>query len=378
MIRSASEFQEAYDQAKDVGINSLIDHHYDRLGLDGLDAEWLRETYEDAGIIDSDDDYMFLIPRQQPTATAEQISMAEVGRLLGEQLQEEGEIENFSVVGSPLNDKMYGRNAEKRGYAMPVVATKDGLKQAQIADIQDGFSIGYHEINYRNGTEEVVDEYLGADPEVDTLRGLHESIENPIVQSRGDFTEVQRSMIEEMIAHGEHPEVLGVEDTDGKIVGVKYDSEKELYTPFDEERDITLTEAEASQHGILPPEDNYEALLFPSALHSDIGYMLRGLNNDKFRTEQTDQLERQVQKEGISPFPFIDVSSGNGYAERVPEEAMEDLKNTDFGSSSSLKDSGMVVNVLPSEPKRRQIQDADLGQESFEDVTNQVLDITFG
>ncbi|MFB6115146.1 MAG: hypothetical protein ABEK04_02555, partial [Candidatus Nanohalobium sp.] len=116
-------------------------------------------------------------------------------------------------------------------------------------------------------------------------------------------------MIDQMIAHGQEPEVLGYEDADGKIVGMKYDPETDTYESLDDRRDISLSMEQASQEGILPPEVNYETLVFPSAVHQDIGYMLRGLDNGKFRTENTDELERQAHQEGLESFPFIDVSS---------------------------------------------------------------------
>lgn len=375
MIGTAPEFEQVYEQSKREDVEALIDEHYDRLGLEGVDAEWVREAYEDAGVINSEDDYTFFIPRQQPASTVEQISMTQVAQMLGDQLQEQGEIDSYSVVGAPLTDKMYGRNAEKRGYAMPAVATEGGLTGAQVADIQDGYSVGSHETNYRGDAREVVDQVLGADPEASDLRELHDSLEDPIVQTRGDFSEIQRSMIEEMIAHGEEPEILGVEDSDGKIVGVKYDADTETYESLDDRRDITLTMDEAAEQGILRPEVSYETLIFPSAVHTDIGYMLRGLDNGKFRTENTDVLEEQVQDEGLAEFPFIDVSSEAGYDQEVSRGRMDELNGTKFGSSSSLKDSGMVLNVYPSNRKRQEIQAREFEQDSFEDITKQILNM---
>lgn len=376
MIETGPEFQTLYEQSKTEDVEGLIDRHYDRLGLQGVDADWIREAYEDAGVMESGDDYTFVIPRQQPASTVEQISMAQVAEMLGGQLQEKGEIDSYGIAGAPLTDKMYGRNAEKRGYTMPVVASEGGLEPAQVADIQDGYSLGSHRINYRGDAREVVEEVLGADPGASDLREFHDSLGTPLVETQGDFTQVQRSMIDEMIAHGEEPEVLGVEDSDGKIVGVKYDAGTGTYESLDDRRDITLTMEEASEQGILRPEVNYETLVFPSAVHTDIGYMLRGLDNGKFRTENTDVLEEQVQKEGLVQFPFIDVSSEEGYDEEVSQETLDELNGTKFGSSSSLKDSGMVLNLYPSHRKRQQIRDREFEEESFEDVTEQILNMT--
>jgi hypothetical protein len=376
MIETAPEFKQVYEQSKREDLKALIDEHYDRLGLEGVDAEWVREAYEDAGVIDPEDDYTFFIPRQQPASTVEQISMTQVAQMLGDRLQEQGEIDSYSVAGAPLTDKMYGRNAEKRGYAMPVVATGEGLEPAQVADIQDGYSVGSHKTKYRGDAREVVEEVLEADPEASDLRELHDSLEDPIVQTRGDFTEIQRSMIEEMIAHGEEPEILGVEDSDSKIVGIKYDAEIGTYESLDDRRDITLTTEEAAEQGIMRPEVNYETLIFPSAVHTDIGYMLRGLENGKFRTENTDLLEEQVQEEGLAQFPFIDVSSEDGYDEEVSDEALDELNGTKFGSSSSLKCSGMLLNVYPSHRKRQEIRDREFQDDSFHDVTEQILNMT--
>ncbi|AOV94647.1 hypothetical protein AQV86_01840 [Nanohaloarchaea archaeon SG9] len=376
MIGTAPEFEQLYEQSKTGDIEGLIDQHYDSLGLEDIDAQWIREAYEDAGVIDSEDDYTFLIPRQQPASTVEQISMAQVAEMLGDQLQEDGEIGEYSVVGAPLSDKMYGRNAEKRGYAMPVVATDEGLRQAQIADIRDGYSIGSHRINCGEGSQQVVDEELGGDPEASDLREMHDSLENPIVETRGDFTDIQRSMIEEMIDHGQEPEILGFEDSDGKIVGLKYDAETGRYESLDDRRDISLSMDEASKQGILTPETNYEALIFPSALHEEIGYMLRGLENGKFRTENTDELERQAELEGLDTFPFIDVSSRKGYDQAVPREVMKELKDTKFGRSSSLKNSGIAVNIYPSQRKRQEIKASNVEADRFQDVTEQILNMT--
>lgn len=376
MIRTASEFEQVYKQSKQEDVDDLIDQHYDNIGLEGLDAQWLREAYEDAGIIGSEEDYTFLIPRQQPTSTVEQISMEEVATMLGDALEEQGEIGSYSVVGSPLTDKMYGRNSEKRGYAMPVVSTEEGLWSTQVTDIQDGYSIGSHEINMRDNSDQIVEEMLGADSETSNLRDLHDSLETPLVQTRGDFTEIQRDMIEQRIAHGEEPEVLGYEDADGKIVGIKYDPETETYESLDDRRDITLSMEEASQEGILPPEANYESLVFPSALHQDIGYMLRGLDNGKFRTENTDELERQTHQQGLESFPFIDVASEDEYHVRVPSEVIDELKDTNFGGSSSLKKNGMVLNLYPSKQKRDEIRVENLESEKFEDITEQIINIT--
>lgn len=375
MIRKASEFEQVYEQSKQEDVEALIDQHYDNIGLEGLDAEWLREAYEDAGIIDSEEDYTFLIPRQQPTSTVEQISMEEVATMLGDGLEEQGEIGSYSVVGVPLTDKMYGRNSEKRGYAMPVVSTEEGLWSTQVTDIQDGYSVGSHEINMRDNSDQIIEEMLGADSEASNLRDLHDSLETPLVQTRGDFTEIQRDMIEQMIAHGQEPEVLGYEDGDGKIVGVKYDPETETYESLDERRDITLSMNEASQEGILPPEVNYESLVFPSALHQDIGYMLRGLDNGKFRTENTDELERKAHQQGLESFPFIDVSSEDDYHARVPSEVIDELNDTNFGGSSSLKKNGMLLNLYPSKQKRDEIRRENLESEQFEDITEQIINI---
>lgn len=376
MIRTASEFEQVYEQSKQEDVEALIDQHYDNIGLEGVDAEWLREAYEDAGVIDSEDDYTFVIPRQQPASTVEQISMQEVATMLGDNLQEQGEIDSYSVVGAPLTDKMYGRNSEKRGYAMPVVSTEEGLWSTQVADIQDGYSVGSHEVNLRDNSDQIVEEMLGADPEASNLRELHDSLETPLVQTRGDFTEIQRSMIEQMIAHGQEPEVLGYEDADGKVVGMKYNPETETYESLDDRRDITLSREEASKEGILPPEVNYETIIFPSAVHQDVGYMLRGLDNGKFRTENTDELERQAHQEGLESFPFIDVSSGDDYHARVSGDVMEEINETRFGDSSSLKENGMVLNLYPSQQKREEIQSEEPRSESFEDVTEQILNMT--
>lgn len=376
MIRTASEFQQVYEQSKNEDLDALIDQHYDRLGLEGLDADWIREAYEEAGVIDSEDDYTFLIPRQQPASTVEQISMTQIAELLGDQLGEHQDFDSYSVVGAPLTDKMYGRNAEKRGYAMPVVASDEGLHGTQVADIQDGYSIGAHETNYRGDARELIEEVLGADSQVSDLRELHDSLEAPIVETRGDFTEIQRNMIEKMIAHGQEPEVLGAKDTDGKIVGVKYNAETERYESLDERRDISLSKSEASEHGILPPEVNYETIIFPSAVHNDIGYMLRGLDNGKFRTEHTDTLEQQVQNEGLEHFPFIDVSSDEGYEQLASDEDLDELNSTRFGNSSSLKESGMVLNLYPSQRKREKILSEDLEAKEFQDITEKILNIT--
>lgn len=376
MIRTASEFEQVYEQSKQEDVEGLIDQHYDSLGLEDVDAEWLRDAYEDAGVIDSGDDYTFVIPRQQPTSTVEQISMQEVATMLGDELQEQGEIDSYSVVGAPLTDKMYGRNSEKRGYAMPVISTEDGMWETQVADIQDGYSVGSHEVNLRDNSERIVEEFLGADSESSNLRELHDSLDTPLVQTKGGFTEIQRSMIEQMIAHGEEPEVLGYEDVDGKVVGVKYDSETGTYESLDDRRDITLSMEDASQEGILPPEVNYESLIFPSAAHGEIGYMLRGLDNGKFRTGNTDELERQAHQEGLESFPFIDVSSEDDYHARVPREVIDELNETRFGSSSSLKKNGMVLNVYPSQDKREQIRSEEFDMDRFENVTEQILNMT--
>lgn len=376
MIRTASEFEEVYEQSKQEDVEGLIDRHYDNMGLEGLDADWLRETYEDAGVMHWEDDYTFVIPRQQPASTVEQISMEAVATMLGDELQRQGEIDSYSVVGTPLTDKMYGRNSEKRGYAMPVVSSEEGFWSTQVTDIQDGFSLGSHQLNLRDNSDQIVEEFLGADSEASNLRELHDSLETPLVQTRGDFTQVQRSMIEEMIAHGQEPEVLGYEDADGKIVGVKYDSETQTYESLDDRRDITLSMDEASQEGILTPDVNYESLVFPSALHQDIGYMLRGLDNGKFRTENTDELERQTCQQGLEKFPFIDVSSDDDYHARIPGEVIDELNDTGFGGSSSLKKNGMVLNLYPSQEKREQIRDEEFESGEFEDITEEILNIT--
>lgn len=376
MIRTASEFEEVYEQSKQEDVEGLIDRHYDNMGLEGLDADWLRETYEDAGVMHWEDDYTFVIPRQQPASTVEQISMEAVATMLGDELQRQGEIDSYSVVGAPLTDKMYGRNSEKRGYAMPVVSSEEGFWSTQVTDIQDGFSLGSHQLNLRDNSDQIVEEFLGADSEASNLRELHDSLETPLVQTRGDFTQVQRSMIEEMIAHGQEPEVLGYEDADGKIVGVKYDSETQTYESLDDRRDITLSMDEASQEGILTPDVNYESLVFPSALHQDIGYMLRGLDNGKFRTENTDELERQTCQQGLEKFPFIDVSSDDDYHARIPGEVIDELNDTGFGGSSSLKKNGMVLNLYPSQEKREQIRDEEFESGEFEDITEEILNIT--
>ncbi|EGQ43374.1 MAG: hypothetical protein J07AB43_13650 [Candidatus Nanosalina sp. J07AB43] len=377
MIRTASEFEHVYEQSRDQDVDELIDQHYERLGLEGLDAEWLREAYEDAGAMSSEDDYTFVIPRQQPASTVEQISMQQVATMLGEDLQDQGLIDSYSVVGAPLTDKMYSRNSEKRGYAMPVVSTEAALWDTQVTDIQDGYSIGSHEVKLRENSDQIVEQMLGADSEASNLRELHDSLETPLVETRGDFTEIQRSMIEQMIAHGQEPEVIGYEDGDGKIVGMKHNPEADTYQSLDDRRDINLSMEEASNQGILPPDVNYETLVFPSALHTDIGYILRGLDNEKFRTESTDELERQAQNEGLNRFPFIDVSSDGGYHARVPGEVMDELDDTRFGGSSSLKKDGMVLNLYPSESKREEIRDADLRSEEFDEVTEQILNMTF-
>lgn len=351
----------------------MIDDYYDSLGLETIDADWLLQGLEDAGIR-GNEDFTFVIPRQLPTDTVEQIGMTVIGDRIGSQLVDNGDIDSYRVTGAPLQDKMYGRNAEKRGYAFPAAVTADSVVGAKAADIRDGYSIGSHEPRIE-GAEAL--EEVGLNPEAETLRGMHEGRTSPVVQSSGEFTELQQNMLSVLLEEDQQPEMIGAEYSDGKMVGLRYDPEHDVYRSLDEDRPMELGPEEAAETGVLLPEDNYEKLIFPLALHDQVGYMLKGLENDKFRTDRTRELEEAVEKRGLD-FPFLDASPGGKYHELVPDEAVEGLEDTRYGSSSSLGQDAVVLNAYPSVSLRDNLEPEELHDETFEQMMANVIHEVYG
>lgn len=370
MLRSISEVEKHLNQVSRDRLEEIIDEYYDSLGLDQIDSEWLSQGLEGADIR-RDEDFTFIIPRQLPTDTLEQIGMTQIGQNIGESLVDEGHINSYSVVGAPLTDKMYGRNAEKRGYAFPAVVAQESVQGTKIADINDGYSIGSH-TSRLNGDTETVDSLLGFDVDSESLRSMHGEREIPIVDQRGDFTDLQRMMISEMLEEDLPPEIIGAEFDDGKLIGLRYNSETGRYHSLDEDREMVLDQEQVIQKGILLPEDNYESLIFPLALHPDVGYMLKGLENDKFMTEQTNALEEQIERRGIS-FPFIDASSSSKYSEVISGDVMEELRDTRYGASSSLDDEALILNSYPSASLRENLEEQEFDYDLFEDVMSDVI-----
>lgn len=348
----------------------LIDEYFDALGLSSVDAEWLTEALEDSGIR-RDEEMTFIVPRQLPTDTVEQIGMTIIGENIGEELTGAGEIDSFEVVGAPLSDKMYGRNAEKRGYALPAVVSPRGVQGANLADIKDGYSIGSHTVDV-NGNAETVEDMLGMDSGTENLRKIHGSREDGIVESRGNFTSMQQRMLSEMFAAGQRPEIIGLEYEDGKMVGLQYDSRTDTYQSLDEERPVSMTPEEMSDSAVLLPEDSYEKLVFPMAAHPDIGYMLKGLENDKFRTEATEEFVETFEDEGLK-FPFIDASSTGKYSEEVPDAKIEEINSTPYGATSSPSNEAKVLNAYPEVSVRSRLDPQEVGENSFEETMRNVV-----
>ncbi|WP_414836880.1 hypothetical protein [Candidatus Nanohalococcus occultus] len=374
MMEGVDELLKQREQSSKQRQEQMIDEYFDDLGLSDVDADWLSFGMEESGIT-QDEDMTFLIPRQLPTDTVEQIGLTAVGNSVGSALTEAGEIDSFEVLGVPLTDKMYGRNAEKRGYALPAAITPTGTHGTTLADINDGYSIGSHRT--RVGDSQIVEQMLGMDPEIENLRELHDSRSNGIVESRGDFTTLQQRMLSEMIDEGQRPGFVGFEYDDGKLIGLGHNPETDTYSSFDDSRPLELEPEELSDQAILPPQESYEKLVFPIAAHPDVGYMLKGLENEKFKTSATDEFVARFEDQGLK-FPFIDASADGKYSEEVPATAIEELNQTRYGSSSSIGTEAMVLNAQPSVVVKHKLDPYELGENSFEGTMRNVVHEVYG
>lgn len=374
-LRDIDDVDQFLDNSSEEKLKDSLDQYYDSLGFSGLNAEFLSDSMESMSVGDAD--VTFLMPRQINTDTVEQIGMVAIANQVGDFLVDRDYADDYEVAGLGITDKMVsGQNFLKRGYAFPAVIGRDSIEQSEVTQVKDGNSLASHSVlDQRPVTEEHLE---SEDVEVSSLRDYYRSI-SEIVEESGLVDDLHSDIVTQMIQEEQPPGMLGVEDAEGKIVPLKYDSTNDRYESVIPDNEISYEPEEAAQIGILSPEDNYEKVVFPLALHPEYFHMLNGLHSSKFQTQNTERLADEVEHE-FGNFPFIDFStSERDYHDSVPDKVIETLKGTKFGTIHDHDNptvDQMVLNTYPSgEIKSSMVEETEnYRAQSFEQTMRNVIE----